>query len=104
MERIASGYQLAEAPVATEDGGVIFSDVLGGGVHRWSPVTGKVETVVPKRRGVGGIVVHADGGLVVSGRDVSHIDEAGDSRTLFAAEGIAGINDLTVDPDGHVIV
>ena len=37
MERIASGYQLAEAPVATDDGGVIFSDILGGGVYRWSP-------------------------------------------------------------------
>ena len=108
MERIASGYQLAEAPVATDDGGVIFSDILGGGVHRWSPGSGDVETVVPKRRGVGGIVRHEDGGLVLTGRDVIHVTidgpEARTSRVLYDAEGVAGINDLTVDPDGHVVV
>jgi gluconolactonase len=112
MERIANGYQLAEAPVATAEGGVIFSDILGGGVHRWSPSTGDVETVVPKRRGVGGIVWHADGGLVVTGRDVAHvaIDRGGpgggpgESRVLYGAEDVAGINDLTVDPDGHLVV
>jgi gluconolactonase len=108
MERIASGYQLAEAPIATDDGGVIFSDILGGGVYRWSPSSGKIETVIPKRRGVGGIVRHEDGGLVVTGRDVSHVTidgpGVGETRTLFDAEGIAGVNDLTVDPDGHVVV
>jgi gluconolactonase len=104
MERIASGYQLAEAPVATADGGVVFSDVLGGGVHRWSPATGEVDVVVPKRRGVGGMAAHADGGLVMSGRDVSHVRD-GVSRVVWAPEpGVAGINDLTVDPDGHVVV
>ena len=51
----------------------MFSDILGGGVHRWSPGTGEVSTVVPKRRGVGGMVRHADGGLVLSGRDVIHV-------------------------------
>ena len=102
MERIATGYQLAEAPVAGDDGGVFFSDALGGGVHHWSPATGEVETVIPKRRGVGGMALHADGGLVVSGRDVSHVRD-GESRTLFADDAIAGINDLTVDPDGFVI-
>lgn len=110
MERIASGYQLAEAPIATADDGVIFSDILGGGVHRWSPGTGAVDTVVPKRRGVGGMVRHEDGGLVLTGRDVIHLavegPEAGTgaSRVFYDAEGVAGINDLTVDPDGHVVV
>jgi gluconolactonase len=106
MERIAGGYQLAEAPVATAGGGVVFSDVLGGGVHEWSPSTGEVVTVIPKRRGVGGMARHEDGGLVVSGRDVSHVLD-GQSRPLYVpdeASGIAGINDLTVDPEGQVVV
>jgi gluconolactonase len=104
MERIAAGYALAEAPVAAPDGGLFFSDVLGGGVHRWSPGSGQVETVIPKRRGVGGMALHADGGLVVSGRDVSHVTEDGEMRVLFADEAIAGLNDLTVDPGGDVVV
>jgi len=103
MERIASGYTLAEAPVAAADGGVLFSDALGGGVHRWSPGTGQVETVIPKRRGVGGMALHSDGGLVVSGRDVSHVT-GGEARVLLADEAAAGFNDLTVDPDGRVVV
>src|SRR5262245_37772688 len=106
MERIASGYQLAEAPVATPDGGVVFSDVLGGGVHRWSPSTGQVEIVLPKRRGIGGMAAHADGGLVMSGRDVCHVRD-GESRVIYApdaASGVAGLNDLTVDPAGRIVV
>jgi gluconolactonase len=103
MDRIASGYLLAEAPVAAPDGGVFFSDVLGGGVYHWSPSRSSVETVIEKRRGVGGMAMHADGGLVVSGRDVSHVKEGG-TRTLFASDDVAGLNDLTVDPDGRVVV
>src|SRR5919206_5315099 len=103
MEQIASGYVLAEAPVATEDGGVLFSDALGGGVYRWSAKTGQVETVIAKRRGVGGMALHAGGGVVVSGRDVSHVTDAG-TQVLFADEDAAGFNDLAVDPDGRVVV
>lgn len=105
MERIASGYQLVEAPVATSQGGVVFSDVLGGGVYEWSPRSGDVTTVLAKRRGVGGMARHADGGLVMSGRDVIHLGEDGTSRTIYAPpEGVAGINDLTVAPDGRIVV
>jgi gluconolactonase len=102
VERIASGYALAEAPVATDDGGVLFSDALGGGVHRWSPATGAVETVIPKRRGVGGMAMHAAGGVVVSGRDISHITDAS-SRVVFGDEAATGFNDLTVDSDGCIV-
>src|SRR5262245_2466392 len=111
MERIANGYQLAEAPLATDDGGVIFSDVLGGGVRRWSPGTAEVETVLPKRRARGGTGQHADGGRVTTGRDVIHVDDPGPgggqattNRTVWAGEDVTGRNDLTVDPDGNVVV
>lgn len=105
MERIVTGLQLVEAPVATADGGVVFSDVLGGGVFEWAPATGEVTTVLPKRRGIGGMARHADGGLVMSGRDVIHVDADGVTRTIHEPEsGVAGINDLTVDPDGRIVV
>ena len=103
MERIASGYMLAEAPVATQDGGLFFSDALAGGVYRWAPDREEVELVIPKRRGVGGMALHEDGGIIVSGRDVSIVrDDA--TQLLYADETAAGFNDLTVDPDGHVVV
>ena len=54
---LAHGYGLAEAPTIDVDGSFVFSDVLGGGVYRLDS-TGAVTTVVPKRRGVGGIAIH----------------------------------------------
>jgi sugar lactone lactonase YvrE len=100
VEALAWGYGLVEGPTCGPDGSVYFSDVLGGGVHRWSP-DGTVEAVLPKRRGIGGIVLHADGGLVVSGRDVAHVKD-GETRTLLALEGVTGFNDMAADTAGRV--
>jgi len=102
FETCCFGYGLVEAPRAAADGSCVFSDVLGGGVYRWSPDAG-VTVVLPKRRGVGGLVPHADGGFVVSGRDVSHVRD-GAARVLLTCEGVLGFNDLTTDAAGRVYV
>ena len=70
MQRLSQGYGLVEGPTVEPDGSLVFSDVVRGGVHRLRP-DGSVEVVVEHRRGVGGIALHADGGHVVSGRNVS---------------------------------
>jgi D-xylonolactonase len=101
FETLASGYGLVEGPTVDDAGNLYFSDVLGGGVYRLSLDAGDVETVVPKRRGVGGIALHADGGLVVSGRDLVHVRE-GETRLLFRIEGLPGWNDLCTDHRGRV--
>ena len=88
MTPLVWGYTFLEAPRADGRGGLYFSDVVAGGVYHWAP-GGPVETVVPKRRGVGGIALHADGGLVVTGRDVCHVRE-GRSRCLLAGQGTLG--------------
>lgn len=104
VERLAGGFLLAEAPVALPDGTVVFSDAIAGGVHRWDPRTGDVGIVVPKRRGIGGMAVHADGGLVMSGRDLVHVQRDGTSRVMVADDSVPGFNDLTVDSSGRVVV
>jgi gluconolactonase len=101
MEELASGHGLLEGPTVDLAGRVYFSDVIGGGVFRWSRAG--VEQVVPKRRGVGGIVLHEDSGLIVTGRDVLHIRE-GESRTLLAVDGVTGFNDLATAPGGSIYV
>lgn len=96
------GYGLLEAPCWDGDGGVYFSDVLQGGVRRWSDAG--VEDVLPKRRGIGGMCLHADGGLVVGGRDVLHV-RGDEQRTLLGdLDGVTGFNDLGTDADGRVYV
>ena len=56
---------------------------------------------MPKRRGVGGIALHADGGLVISGRNICHVRD-GETRIVFAPDA-PGLNDLFVDAAGRVI-
>ncbi|MGI8795163.1 MAG: SMP-30/gluconolactonase/LRE family protein [Acidimicrobiia bacterium] len=100
FELLASGYGLVEGPTVDADGNLFFSDVLGGGVYRLDP-GGEITTVVPKRRGVGGIALHADGGVVVSGRDIAHVVD-GETRVLYRIEGLPGWNDLCTDAAGRV--
>lgn len=100
FETLAFGYGLVEGPTVGPDGSLFWSDVLKGGVYRRDP-SGAVETVVPKRRGVGGIALHADGGLVLSGRDLVHVRE-GVTRTVFAIDSLPGWNDLCTDRRGRV--
>ncbi len=100
LETIASGYGLIEGPRVDADGNLFFSDVTNGGVYRRSP-DGEIGTVVPKRRGVGGIALHADGGLVVSGKNICHVKD-GTSRILFQRDDIPGFNDIFTDHAGRV--
>jgi D-xylonolactonase len=100
IETLASGYGLVEGPTVDADGNLYFSDVLGGGVYRLGP-DGEITTVVPKRRGVGGIVLHADGGVVVSGRDIVHVRD-GENRTLLVVDDALGWNDICADSAGRV--
>jgi gluconolactonase len=98
---IAHGYGLVEGPTIAPEGSLLFSDVLGGGVHRVD-AEGEIDTVVPKRRGVGGLALHVQGGVVCSGRDIVHVDTYGNTRTLCHRDGVAGWNDLCTDASGRV--
>ena len=100
FETLASGYVLVEGPTADAEGGLVFSDVLGGGVYRLG-ADGGVTTLVPTRRGVGGIALHADGGVVLSGRDLVHVRD-GVTRRVLSVPGVAGWNDLCTDEVGSV--
>ncbi|MEE8475880.1 MAG: SMP-30/gluconolactonase/LRE family protein [Myxococcota bacterium] len=102
MDTLASGFGLIEGPRTDDSGNLYFSDVTRGGVYRLAP-DGTVTTVVPKRRGVGGIALHADGGLVISGRQVCHVRD-GETRVLFADPEVGGFNDLFTDTAGRVYV
>ena len=100
LETLAWGYGLVEGPRVDDDDNLFYSDVHNGGVYRRAP-DGTIDVAVPKRRGVGGIALHADGGIVVSGRNVCHVRD-GESRVVFAPDA-PGLNDLFVDAAGRII-
>src|SRR5215207_2125970 len=102
VETMTFGYGLIEGPRVDQDGGLYFSDVHNGGVRRLDP-DGSVEVVVSKRRGVGGISLHADGGIVISGKNVCHVRD-GQTRILYERDDVGGFNDLFADSQGRVYV
>ena len=107
LQTLARGYGLIEGPLWSPELGLLFSDVHHGGVFRLAR-DGTVSTVVPHRRGIGGLAWHVAGGLVVSGRNVAYKPlPDGDTRALLereAAPGAIGFNDLTTDAAGRIYV
>jgi D-xylonolactonase len=107
MRKLATGFGLIEAPVWHDEQGLYFSDVRNGGVHRLG-LDGKVSLVLPKRRGVGGMALHALGGLVMGGRDISYVglgERPGETLlTPDEVPGSIGFNDLTTDKTGRIYV
>ncbi|MGH7932297.1 MAG: SMP-30/gluconolactonase/LRE family protein [Candidatus Binataceae bacterium] len=105
FETLATGYGLLEGPRTDEQNRLYYSDVRGGGVFRRSP-DGKIETLIPDRKSVGGIALNHGGGLLVTGAKLTYWDEkSGSGRDIFSEwEGkpLFGMNDLTIDDQGSV--
>jgi gluconolactonase len=111
IELLSSGHGLLEGPVWHPQLGFLVADADVGGVWGFAPGT-KPVLHVAHRRGIGGMAVHADGGLVVSGRNVAYkalIGQPGadETKVLLAndpANGMIGFNDLTTDAAGRIYV
>jgi gluconolactonase len=126
LTRLVSGYGLLEGARWYPRHGLVFSDMTRGGVYRM-PGTGAagdsadaggddagadgvaVETVIPHRKAIGGLVAHADGGFVVSGRNVSRktvscsTGEGVTAVLLKAAPDEQFFNDITADGQGRLL-
>ncbi len=105
MEKLVDGYGLIEGPIWDPKRGLIFSDVINGGALCLA-ADGALSTIIEHRRGMGGMALHADGGLIVSGRNISHKPAGGGETTVLLADdpdaGRVGFNDLTTDATGRV--
>src|SRR4030095_483848 len=98
MEKLAEGYGLIEGPVWDARRGLLFSDVPNGGVYCLG-AGGQVTTVVEHRRGIGGMALHADGGLIVSGRNVAYKGPARpETVPLLDREGGGGLGGVHGPP------
>jgi gluconolactonase len=107
MEKLAEGYGLIEGPVWDSQRGLLFSDVLFGGVYSYG-LDGDVSTVFGHRRGIGGMTLHTAGGLIVSGRNISFKPFAtGETVMVMDRDednGNVGYNDIVADDAGRLYV
>ena len=107
MEELATDFGLVEGPTWIKDKGLLFSDVIKGGVYLLDD-SNNISTIVAHRRGIGGIAVHEKNGLVVGGRNISYKSFTGDKTTTLLSNDVTevalGFNDLTTDSKGRVYV
>lgn len=105
MEKLTEGYGLIEGPVWDDARGLIFSDVVFGGVFALSQ-SGVVSQIFEHRKGIGGMAIHEAGGLVVSGRNIAFkAFDGGDTKIILdrnEADGNLGYNDITTDAQGRI--
>ncbi|MFK4149305.1 SMP-30/gluconolactonase/LRE family protein [Streptomyces sp. NPDC004065] len=104
---LASGFALAEGPVVHGSGALCVADALAGGVRVLHPGGGERQ-LLAGRKGVGGLVVHASGALLASGRTVVATDWDPSAGTEGCVEvltdpRITGFNDLGVGPEGELL-
>ena len=105
MQKLCEGYGLIEGPLWISGRGLIFSDVLFGGVFCLDD-DGNVNTVFEHRRGIGGMSEHESGGLIVSGRNISYKPFDGGATVLILdrdmEQNLVGFNDITTDTSGRI--
>lgn len=100
LELLAWGYGLVEGPRTDADNNLYFTDIPGRGVYRRSP-DGTIETLLSGRHSIGGLVLHADGGFVLSGPNVAHWRD-GELRVLLEVSGAKAFNDIHSDSEGRI--
>lgn len=100
---VVDGLGLPEGPRYAA-GHLYVADASAGGVWRVPAAGGDPVAVVEHRRGIAGLALHADGGYVVSGRNLAWKDGARTSvlATVGIASEFARFNDLTVSFSGQV--
>jgi sugar lactone lactonase YvrE len=102
-ELVVEGFGRLEAPCFDLAGRLCFVDrAPPGRILRMEP-DGSVKTL-RERAHVGGLLAHAEGGLVVSGHTVSVIGEDASERVLLEPGSGWGYNDLASDSEGRVFV
>ena len=107
MEELATGFGLVEGPTWIKDKGLLFSDVIRGGVYLLED-SNNISTILEHRRGIGGIALHEKNGLIVGGRNISYKSFTSDKTTILLSNDVTevalGFNDLTTDSKGRIYV
>ena len=106
-EKLAGGFQFTEGPVWHPDGYLLFSDIPGDTILKYTS-DGTVETYLNPSRNSNGLTLDRSGRLVAcehSGRQVSRQDSSGQMVTVasrWEGKHLNSPNDLVVHSTGSI--
>ena len=98
--------QFPEGPRFDDEGNLYFGDALEKGFYRYSEKLG-VEEIDATAAGVGGAVIHQDGGVVYSGRQgILHYHPSSMTinrvNAFLGLEPLVNVNDIEADTNGNI--
>lgn len=105
MELITGGFGLLEGARWYPGRGLLFADMTRGGLYGLAEPGAGPTLLVPHRKGIGGLVAHRSGGLVMAGRNIAHKTSGAEPRTTVLLETGPDemfFNDLTADGRGRL--
>jgi gluconolactonase len=107
VEKLATGFVFVEGPVWNDSLGLLFSDMTGNKVYRWTQGTGAVAFLNPSSN-ANGLAYDRTGRLLLAQtglRRVARLDSAGSLTSLAALYGgkkLNSPNDIAVKSDGSI--
>lgn len=106
-EKIAGGFQFTEGPYWRKAGYLVFSDINGNTVYKWTEPSGAEKLITPSGKS-NGIAEDADGRLILAQhekRQITRIEANGTETSLaalYTGKRLNSPNDLTVRSDGSI--
>lgn len=107
VDRLATGFQFTEGPVWHEAGFLLFSDVQGNRIIKWT-APNETETFRQPSGNSNGLVFDSEGRLVAcehSNRRISRTESGGKVSTLagtYDGKRLNSPNDLAIKSDGSI--
>jgi gluconolactonase len=106
-EKLASGFVFVEGPVWHDSVGLLFSDMTGNKVIRWTETTGAVEFLNPSNN-ANGLAYDSTGRLLLAQTGLRRIARRGSDggmsplATLYGGKKLNSPNDIVVKSDGAI--
>jgi sugar lactone lactonase YvrE len=97
FEPIERGFYLEGLLVDADD--IWFTDVITGGVRR----VGSDEAVLKSRTMIGGLLLNADGSLLIAGKDGIAWANPSTGAAGMLIEGLDGVNEMRPDGRGGIV-
>lgn len=107
LKKLASGFQFTEGPCWYSTGYLLFSDIDGNIIYKWTPENG-TETFLNPSGKSNGICEDLNGNLIVAqhaNRQIFKISKTGEQTVLasyFNGKRLNSPNDLTVKSNGSI--